>query len=90
MQNQKKEYNIKFVCRPDSTELYINNILQENADFSDIPVQRARQFLDSFAPEQLLRKLTAQEKNAVLVFRTSSSQMQAFCDMFQEKITESS
>ena len=83
MENQK----IKFVRRSGNTEIYIDNILQEHTDSSE--VRYAMEFFEAFTPELLLEKLTAQTENAVIVFRTSTEQMEKFVQVMQGNAIDS-
>ncbi len=80
-QNQK----IKCICRLKENqfqqEILIDNQHQDTASLPEI--SSALQFLNAFAPEQLLRELTACEKNAVLVFRTDFAQIHLFQEFLQ-------
>ena len=81
-----QNHQIKCICRLEENqfhqEILVDNQHQDSASLPEIPY--ALQFLEAFAPEQLLRRLTAQEKNAVLVFRTSSAQIQPFQEFFTD------
>ncbi|GEM_PF-5891457 len=71
-------YNIKIVCRPEQPEkeIYLNQLRCQEAQSP--AVRCALQFLEAFSPELLVNRLAEKQKNAVLVFRTSSAQMQEF------------
>lgn len=78
MENQK----IKIVRRSGGTEIYLNDLPHEDTDIPEL--RYAMQFFEAFSPGELLRKLTAQEENAVIVFRTSSEQIQAFIQIMEQ------
>ncbi len=71
---------IKIICRIEQDRFHqeIQNPL------ADAEMQKyALLFLNAFSPEHLLRKLAEQTgQNAVLVFRTSDTQMKRFYEAF--------
>ncbi len=93
MANQEECYKIKIVCRLTEDLHYQQEIFIDGQPCTSIPdtVQAAERFLDAFSPETQLRNAEEEldSTNIVLVFRTSSEQMQPFYDMFQENFTES-
>lgn len=90
MQDLKNNVKIKIICQIQnncySQKLYINNILQENNKFDNTMIQSAKKFLEAFSPEKMIKQISSQYgENFVLVFRTTTQQMQNFHEIFTEK-----
>ena len=81
-----QNHQIKCICRLEENQFHQEILIdnqRQNSDF--LPeISYALQFLNAFAPEQLLRELTAHEENAVLVFRTDSAQIHLFQEFFTD------
>ncbi len=78
---------IKLICRMQkgaySRQLLLDNVPAAAAESPE--VQRAVQFFDAFSPEQLTREgCDTFGEGFVLVFRTDTSQMQAFAEEIQK------
>ncbi|MBR1528164.1 MAG: hypothetical protein IJ642_02535 [Oscillospiraceae bacterium] len=92
MQAQEENHKIKIVCRLTEAMQYQQEIFLDNQPCTGHPetVRAAECFLKAFTPEAQLQVLEEEldSRNVVLVFRTSEAQMQEFCKIFQENLTD--
>ncbi|MBR4320721.1 MAG: hypothetical protein IKI37_09765 [Oscillospiraceae bacterium] len=81
-----QNHKIKCICRLEKNQfqqkIFVDNQMQSSSFLPEISY--ALQFFNAFAPEQLLRELTAHEENAVLIFRTDSAQIHVFQEFFTD------
>jgi len=92
MQEKIQDTKIKIVCRFTEDLQYQQEVFLDNQLCTSHPdiVRAAECFLNAFTPEAQLQIAEEEldSRNVVLVFRTSESQMQEFCKIFQENLTD--
>ncbi len=84
---EQETFRIKYICRMKdgqySQQLLVNGT--EYAQPATPEIRQAEQFFAAFAPRTLTKEgAAAFGENFVLVFRTDSSQMQAFAEEIQK------